>query len=54
MERGGGCAEQDGSSEIVKQMDEESGRDRESEGQIETVRKASSTKLDALGEETVN
>lgn len=35
-------------------MDEESRRDRESEGQIETVRKASNTKLDTLGEETVN
>lgn len=40
-------------SEIVKEIDEESGRDRASEGQIETVRKASNTKLDALGEETV-
>lgn len=44
----------DGNGKIVKEMNEESGRDRESEGQIETVRKASNTKLDALGEETVN
>lgn len=42
MVRGG--TEQDGNSEIVNEMGEESGRDRESEGQIETVRKASNTK----------
>lgn len=40
--------------EIVKEMDEESGRDKEREGQNETVRKEGNTKLDALGEETVN
>ncbi len=44
----------DGNSEIVKEMGEESERDRESEGQNGTVRKASNTKLDALAEETVN
>lgn len=51
---GGGCTEQNGNREMIKEMDENSGRDRESESQIETVRKASNIKLDALGEETVN
>lgn len=37
-----------GLDENVKEMDEKSGKE------IETVRKASNTKLDALGEETVN
>lgn len=39
---------------MVKKMDEKSGIDREKQGQIETVREASNTKLDARGEETVN
>lgn len=54
VEMGGGYTEQNGNSEMIKEMDEHSGRDRESESQIETVRKASNIKLDALGEETVN
>lgn len=51
---GGGGSVQDRNSKLVKEMEWECGRDRDSEGQIKTVRKASNTKLDALGEETVN
>lgn len=40
---------QNGNSTIVKEIDERSGKDRESEGLIETVRKVTNAKLDAFG-----